>query len=315
MRSDAIRPRKWVLLLCELRAPFFTASAVPVMLGTALAFYDTGTCDWVLFGLALAGVVLIHGGSNVANDYFDHRSGNDEANTEYVRPFTGGSRMIQRGLLTPGEVLGLAVACFALALMPGAYLTYRGGWPIPALAAIGALGGFFYSAPPVSLAARGLGEGVVALNFGVLPVVGAYFLQTGRISWDAAAFSLPVAVLVLAILFINQFQDMNADRAVGKRNWVVRLGRRASSRIYAVLLVAWAVPILWGAAAGRLPLHTLLAVMPLALAVPAIARTWRAYDEPARLAPANALTVLVHLSAGVLFTAGLVWAGRGGGQT
>ncbi|MBN1556614.1 MAG: hypothetical protein JW951_00550, partial [Lentisphaerae bacterium] len=88
-----------------MRAEFLPASGIAVLVGTALARYETGAADWGAAGLLLAAVLLIHAGGNTANDYFDHRSGNDAANTRFVRPFTGGSRMIQRGLLAPREVL------------------------------------------------------------------------------------------------------------------------------------------------------------------------------------------------------------------
>lgn len=81
---------KWLLILMAIRAPFLTASIVPVLLGASLAFFHSGTWHWSLFLWTLAAMALIHAGANVANDYFDHLSGNDEANVDFVRPFTGG---------------------------------------------------------------------------------------------------------------------------------------------------------------------------------------------------------------------------------
>lgn len=302
-------PAKAVLYLQELRAPFFTASIVPILVGTSLAFLHTGTWGWTMFLLALAGTVLIHAGANVINDYFDHLNGNDEANVDFVRPFTGGSRMIQNGLLTPREVLGLSLVCFALGSAIGLYLVARAGLVILILGIAGVLGGALYVAPRVSLVSHGIGEIVIGLNFGVLPVIGAYFVQTGEIRWEALLVSLPVAVLVAAILFINEFQDYRADMAVGKRGWVVRLGRRRSATVYAILILVWTVPIVVGVAVKALPLLCLAGLLPVLVAAKAIPTATRHYDSPSDLTPANGMTIVCHLSVGLLLTTALVIAG------
>jgi len=301
-------PAKWLLLLAELRAPFFTASIVPVVLGAALAFYHTGNWHWPLFLWTLFGLIAIHAGANVANDYFDHRSGNDEANTDFVRPFTGGSRMIQRGLLSPREVLALALSCFAIGSGIGLYLAYRTGWPVLALGLIGVAGGFFYTAPPLNLVARGVGEPIIGLHFGVLPVLGAYYVQTGRFSWHVVLMSIPAAILITAVLFINQFQDCRADGLVGKRNWVVRLGRRRSVTVYAAMMLLWAVPIILAPVLSVGPVLCLVALLPLVAAAKAIGTARQHFDAPAQLTPANAMTVIVHLTAGLLLSGGYIAA-------
>ncbi len=304
--SSQERPPKLVLLLQELRAPFFTASLVPIVLGAAIALYHTSTWDWPLFLLTLAGMVLIHAGANVANDYFDHLSGNDAANVDFVRPFTGGSRMIQNGLLSPREVLSLSLVCFAAGIAIGSYLVIKVGWPVLVLGVLGVLGGFLYTAPRIFLVARGIGELVIGLNFGILPVAGSYFVQTGEFRWDVVLLSLPVAVLIAAILFVNQFQDYEADKAVGKRNWVVRLGRRASAKVYAASMLAWAIPIVVAVILKLAPPLCLIALLPLVPSLKAIQTAMKHYDNPQQLTPANALTVIVHLTVGLLLSGALI---------
>jgi 1,4-dihydroxy-2-naphthoate octaprenyltransferase len=299
---------KWRLLLAELRAPFLTASAVPVLVGTATAYYQTGAWHWPVFLWTLAGVALIHSGANVANDYYDHLSGNDAANTDFVRPFTGGSRLIQKGLLAPAEVRRLSLVCLALGGAIGIFLAVRCGWPVLLLGLVGIAGGVFYSAPPAQLAARGLGELTIAVNFGVLPVLGAHFVQTGRFSWEAALIALPVAILIAAVVFINQFQDCAADGAVGRRNWVVRLGRKRAARVFALLVGVWPLPLAAAIWTGAAPDTAWIALPPLALAAVAIPFARRYHDDPRRLTPANAATIAMHAAAGLLLAAALVWA-------
>jgi 1,4-dihydroxy-2-naphthoate octaprenyltransferase len=304
--------RKAWYLLRELRAEFLPASLVPVLVGASFALNRTGRWHAALFLWTLAGVGLVHLGANVLNDYCDHLSGNDARNRNFVRPFTGGSRLIQRGLLRPPEVLTLAVLLLALGTGAGLVIARRTGMPALALGVVGVAGGVAYSAAPFRLASRGLGELVIAVLFGVLPVVGAAYVQTRRISGEAAVVSLPIAVLIVAVLFVNQFQDMEADAAVGKRHWVVRLGRQRAARVYAVLMTVWVAILGLEVWSGILP-RAAAWVLPVGLAgVPAVRVVLARHDRPRDIAPANALTVAIHLVAGLGLSAALLADAWGG---
>lgn len=296
------------VLLRELRAQFLPASVLPVLLGTAMAFARAGAFDAPAFALTLAAVVLVHLGTNVSNDYFDHRSGNDAFNTQFVRPFTGGSRLIQEGLLSPRAVLALAIVLLSLAVAAGAVLAATRGPSILVLGAIGIASGLFYVAPPFRFASRGFGEILIGINFGVLCVMGAYYVQTRTVTWESFTASLPLAVLIAAVVFINEFQDMEADARAGKRTLVVRLGRRKASRVYGFIAAAAFVPVVAGVAARLLPPHALVSLAALLPALRAAAVARRRYDSPRELAPANALTILAHTLAGALLTAGYLFA-------
>lgn len=303
---------KAILLLQELRAPFFTGSVMPVLAGTCAAWEQSGAFDAGLFAAALAGTVLLHAAANVFNDYFDHLSGNDAANRDFVRPFTGGSRLIQAGLLTPREVFGLAVICAGLGGLCGVFLWVRLGWPIALLGAAGLLGGIFYSAPPLRLAGRGWGEAVIGLNFGVLPTLGAYFVQTERVTLSAVLVSLPLTFLIVAVILINEFQDRAADAAVGKRTWVVRLGTRRSVGLYALLVTGWSLPLTAGVWMHRVPVAALVLLGLLVPAVFAVRRASGCHDRPRELAAVNGLTIGLHAAAGLLLC-GVLLAAAGGG--
>jgi 1,4-dihydroxy-2-naphthoate octaprenyltransferase len=266
---------------------------------------------WGYFALTLIAAVLLHIGANVVNDYFDHVSGNDEANTEFVRPFSGGSRVIQSGLLSPLEVLTGGLLSFVLAGLIGLYLTWVRGPVVLALGVFGFVSGMFYTGRPFNWASRGMGELLIGLNFGVLMTLGAYFVQTQQLSWIPVLASLPVAFLITAVLWINEFPDYAADRAVGKRTLVVRLGRSRASVVYGALMVSAHLVILAGVIAERLPQATLLAFITLPLSLRAIAHTRRHYDESFDLVPANALTVTSHLATGLLLTLAYTWEGFG----
>lgn len=299
---------KAATIVKELRVEFLTGSVFPVLLGTAIAHYRYGVFDGTAFVLTLAGVALIHLGANVSNDYFDHLSGNDEANRNFVRPFTGGSRLIQEGALTPRQVAAIAIVLIAAAVACGLALASTRGPGVLALGAIGVASGVFYVAPPVRLAARGLGELFIGLNFGVLATMGACWVQTGAMSLESFVASLPLAVLIAAVVYINEFQDSEADAAAGKRTLVVRMGLERASRAFTWLMLSTYVPVIAGAATGLMPPHTLiaLATAPLALRAAAVAR--RRYASPRELAPANAFTIMTHAATGVLLVAGYLLA-------
>ena len=297
-------PNKMKIWLAEVRAPFFTATIVPILLGATIAWARTGTFHLGLFLLTLLGGLLLHTGTNVANDYFDHRSGTDDVNVEFVRPFTGGSRMIQIGLLTPREVLSGALAAFALACLVGLCLTYVRGPLIIVLGLIGIFCGFFYTAPPFNLVSRGIGEFFIGLNFGVLMTLGSFFVQAGHLAWEPVVASIPVGLLIAGVLYINEFQDAPADGAVGKAHLVVRLGRRKAAVGYLAILVATYAVIVFAVLLRITSPFTLIALATLPVAIRAVGVARAHYDEYLKLVPANAATVFIHLLTGLLLSAG-----------
>jgi 1,4-dihydroxy-2-naphthoate octaprenyltransferase len=295
-----LKPSKLKLYLLEMRAPFFTATIVPVALGGAVAWARQGQFHVGYFVLTLLAGILLHAGINISNDYFDHLSGDDEANTEFVRPFTGGSRMIQEGLLTPGEVLAEAFILLGGGCLVGLVLFWtRGPW-ILALGLVGVLSGFFYTAPPLRLVSRGFGELFIGLDFGILVVLGSYYVQTQSLAWEPVVAAVPVALLISAVLYINEFQDCAADRSVGKNHWVARLGKRRGVWLYLAMMVLTYVAIIVPVLGGWLPTFSLLGLLTIPLAWKAVSVLREHYERSLELAPANASTILIHLATGVL---------------
>lgn len=287
----------------EIRAPFLTATILPIILGTAVAYARSGDFYWDLFLLTLFGGICLHIGANVVNDYFDYKSGTDNINVEYTRPFTGGSRMIQLGLMTPREVFIEAMVFFALGGLIGLYLTFR-IWPegivIIILGIIGIFSAYFYTAPPVNLAKRGVGELFIGLNFGVLMALGAYFVQVRILDWEPALAAVPLAILIATLLYINEFPDYNADKSAGKRHLVVRLGRKNAAKGHAVLLGSVYVFIVVSVAVGWITPLALIALLTLPLAITSIGFSRDFHSDSFKIIPANAATIQCHLVTGIL---------------
>jgi len=303
------KPSKARIWLREIRAPFLTAAIVPVLLGTAIAWATRGVLILDVFLLTLIAGVCLHIGANVSNDYFDHTAdmtGSDDINVEFIGPFTGGSRMIQLGYLSPREVLAGSFVFFAIAGIIGVYLALTRDLFILVLGIIGAGSGFFYTAPPFRFVKRGIGEIFIGLNFGVLMTFGAYFVQAIDFAWEPIIASIPIALLIAGVLYINEFADFKADRDSGKRTMVVRLGRARAAKGYVALII---VVFIWNPVfvfMQLMAIESLLMLTLIPLGVVGIRTSLRAYDNPPHLVPANVATILMHLLVGLFMSVGYI---------
>jgi len=292
---------KTALWIKALRAPFFQAVIVPALLGTAIAWYRTGSFHLVYFLLTLFGLLFINAGTNLTNDYFDHKSNNDEINKEYTL-FNGGSRVIQDGLVAPKTILTVAIVCFSLAVVIGLYLTYTHGWVILALGFFGIVTGFFYTASPVRIGYRGWGEFIVGLNCGPLPILGAYYVQTKTFSLEVLLISIPVGLLITAILYINQFPDYECDKAVKKRTLIVLLGPEKAKTGYYILMLLTYIIIGTCSILKITPWITLISLITIPLAVKASIVLKNNYTGGRKLIPAMGSTIITHLLTGLLLS-------------
>lgn len=280
--------------LAAARPQFFLAIVLPVLLGAAVAWRETQAFHTGLFALAMLAAVLCHAGANVINDYFDFRSGADNLNPAPLTPYAGGSRTIQRGLLTPRQTFIYGLVLLTAATLIGLVLVARTGVPLLAIGLLGVASAWLYSAPPVAINYRGLGETLIGLNFGVLPVLGACYVQARVFPAGALAASLPIAFLASAILYVNQFPDYEWDKAAGKRTLVVALGRERAVRVYPLFAAAALLCVVAAVASNLLPAMSLLALA----AVPPVWRATRALGtaggDSAPMLPAIRITIAVH---------------------
>ncbi len=229
---------KLVILFLASRPKFLVASVAPVLVGSCLGYATAGSFNWDLFILAMLAIMALHAGANMANDYFDHISGNDWVN-QNPTPFSGGRRYIQQGILSPRATLLTALFFLIAGTAIGTviFLLTRSVF-ILILGLIGLLGGFFYTAPPIRLGYCCVGEFVIAMLFGLLPVYGSYYLQTETIDAVPLLPAAIVGILIFLVILVNEFPDVTADAAVNKRTLVVRLGIPAAVWIYRIALIA-----------------------------------------------------------------------------
>ncbi len=297
------------LLMRIMRAPFFSASVAPVILGNLIAFWETGTLNPLVFVLSVVAMLFVHASANTANDYFDSRSGNDEANQQ-AGPFNGGSRVIQEGLASRRTVglISLVSAIIALGIGVVLWLITPGNW-ILWLGLFGIASGVFYSAPPLKLSYRGLGELSIMVNVAFLPILGGYYAQTGMFSMPALYAGIASALLILGVIWINEFPDRDADVKVKRRNLVNMLGIKRARVAFAVMIVAAFAVSLVLAILGILPWWTLLIFLTLPLAIGAIRGSWKNYDKPKALIPAQGQTIQLQLFGNLTLAIGFLVAG------
>lgn len=253
--------RYWMAM----RPAFLTASIMPVVVGTAWGQAVGGRLDWVAASLALWATALVHAGANVLNDVGDELGGTDRINTERIYPYTGGSRLIQNGVMSLAQMRHFGVGLLTMAMLFGALLAWVKGPVVLLLGLIGIVLAVAYSLPPLRLVSRGLGEPVIAAGFGLLPAMGAAWLQMGRFDSMALLVAVPTAMWVTAILLINEVPDLRADALAGKRTWPVRFGICGTRAIYVMLQGAALAATLLLVVRGALHWGVLLLSVPLAV--------------------------------------------------
>ncbi|MEX2160416.1 MAG: UbiA family prenyltransferase [Anaerolineales bacterium] len=294
------------------RAPFLTAIIVPILIGAAwvATLGLANPFPWDNFLLTLFGGIALHVAANTFNDYFDWKSGTDPANNDYFLPYSGGSRSIELGLVSERALFIVASLSLIASATLGLVLALKSGWGVLMFGAIGAFCAFFYTAPPIRLAARrGLGELAVGLNFGPLAVAGTVYALIGRVTLADFLAGVPIGLLTIAILWINQFPDEAADKATGKHNLVVVLGKARAAWGYVLLmLAAFGLAVYWTLVSGIFPIGTLLVLGGVPLAYQASRVILREYAQRS-LVRANVTTIKLHAISGILMAAGILWSG------
>lgn len=197
-----------------------------VTVGTFLAFYADRTFSFPRYVAAAVGAMLLQAAANMINDYYDYIKGTDLDNWESPDAF-GPGLVIQQGLLSADQIRLGGFACLALGSLIGLGLVFVCGWPILLLGLIGLFGSYFYTAAPLSLAYRGLGDFMVFALMGPGYVLGAYFVQAAHFSWAAGLVGCSMGLLCSSLLQANNLRDIDNDRKHGKWTVAALIGRRA----------------------------------------------------------------------------------------
>ncbi|MGB1582319.1 MAG: 1,4-dihydroxy-2-naphthoate polyprenyltransferase [Solirubrobacterales bacterium] len=277
------------------------AALAPVAVGTALAAGPAGIFKLPILIATIVGALFIQIGTNLSNDYSDARRGADTEDR------LGPVRVTAGGLVPPKYVLYATWIAFGIAALAGVYLVLEAGWELILVGAASIIAGLLYTGGPRPYGYEGLGEVFVFLFFGIVAVMGSYFVQTEQLSWEAFALSIPVGLLACSLLMVNNIRDVDTDRRANKRTLAVRLGRAKMRTIFsATLLIAFAlVPIIW--LITDLPAWINLTLLALPLQPP-LAKTVRDRTDGAALNKALADSARLELAFCVLLSVGLLLA-------
>ncbi|MCV2218948.1 prenyltransferase [Thauera sp. Sel9] len=290
--------------LAATRPAFLTVTFAGSLIGLGTAAADGLAIDFARALVTLLFALVAHAGANVINDYFDALNGSDALNTELLHPYTGGSRFIQNGYLSLAEMRRFGYLLLAAVVPGGLWLTIGSGPGLVVIGLTGLLVAWAYSAPPFKLMSRGIGEAAITAGW-LLVALGTDYVQRGELAALPLVAGLPFALLVAAILYINQFPDRRADEAAGKRTVVVRLGPQAASRGYAMLVALAYLWLLGALIAGALPASATVALLPVVLSVRAARSLMADAGHPSRLVPPIRDTIAAANLSGVLLAAGL----------
>ena len=247
------------------RPKFFPASVLPVVAGSVWGFSVAGQFDVAIFALALLATVCVHAGANVLNDVGDESGGTDRQNEDRIYPYTGGSRFIQTGIMSARSMARLGISLLVIASLAGLLLLLAKGAMVLWFGLAGVALAVAYSLGPVRLASTGIGEMAVGFAFGILPVTGAAWLQSGVINSSVLFFALPISAWVAAILLINEVPDIRADNATGKKTLPVRIGLNATAMVYLAMHLFAASIVVLMTYSGSLPFIAPLIPVPLLL--------------------------------------------------
>jgi 1,4-dihydroxy-2-naphthoate octaprenyltransferase len=295
------RMRRGAGALYEILRPFaFTASVIPVLAGAALAWVDDAW-SWPPFLLALLGAVFLHAGTNIVNEVYDVRKGVDSITSPRA------SHAIVKGRMRERTALAIAGTAFALAVVVGIGLVALRGPAIIALGLLGLVGGWGYTAPPLEYKNHALGVPIVFLLMGPLMVEGAYFAVSGQWSATALVLSIPVGLLVAAILHGNEWRDIREDTRAGISTMSARIGRRWAHYGYVALVLGAYMALAIAVIARALPAWSLLAILSLPFLAQVIRSAELGASGQARaISMIDMQTARLHLAFGSLVVLGLI---------
>lgn len=297
MVSDWVNgTQPWILAI---RPKTLPAAASGALTGTALAWFDGGFAPGPALA-CFAVALLLQIGSNLANDVYDDERGADTADR------LGPTRVTQAGLLSRQQVkLGMKVV-LAIAFAIGVYLTFVRGPLVLAIGLAAIVSAVAYTGGPYPLGYHGLGEVFVFIFFGPAAVAGSYWVQTGSVSAAAWLMSVPLGLIITAILVVNNLRDVEQDRIANKRTLAVRMGTGATKIEYVVCIALAYVALIMGVVLQWLPVHTLFALGSIPLAIAVTRKVFTQVGRPLNAALAG--TGQIALAYSVLLTLGLALA-------
>lgn len=299
--------RAWIKV-SGLTRGFLLVSLAPVSTGAALAYMNSGSFQASRFLIILLAVWCYHLAANLLNEYYDFISGADRIN-RVITPFSGGTRVLVEEGLTPRSVLLAGWASLLIGLAGFIWLSLTVDRWLFVFGLIGFISPILYSVKPIWLCYRGLGELLLGLNYGPALVLCSYYAMAGRIGLSAWIVGISLGLLSAAIITINEFPDIEADRQAGKNNLVVRLGLRRGFILYCLLLVGGTALVPFAVGFKLLPASFLLMILPLAASLWIASQGDRLYSRLPALVLTCRNTIIVFFSSWIVMLLAVLLSG------
>ncbi len=274
-----------------------TAAFIPVFIGTALARLDT-TIHLPLFGAMLLACLLIQIATNMFNEYYDYKRGLDTAESVGI----GGA--IVRDGIQPKTVLTLAFSLYGLAVLLGIYICMNTSWTIALIGSICMAAGYFYTGGPAPIAYTPFGELVAGFFMGLIIILISFFIQTGTVTTESILVSIPMVILVGAILMANNIRDLDGDKESGRKTLAILLGRQNAIYFLGIMFIVsyiWIIALIF---TNHAPFWVLLVLISIPKAVQAI-KGFIGKTIPIQMMPAMKATAQTNTIFGFLLSIGL----------
>jgi 1,4-dihydroxy-2-naphthoate octaprenyltransferase len=298
-----MKARAWIQAF---RFKFLPQGVMPVFIGSAVAYRETGLFFPGLFLMAFFGMMLVQFGLTMLDDWHDYLRGTDTTKSLEKNPYSGGSGVLADGTITPREMISVVALFYLIATAIGLYLTYLRGLMVLYTMLAGFFISIFYSLRPFQFAYRGLGEFMMLLGYGPTITLGAYFIQAQGITLQAFLAGLVPGMLMWAMIIINEVPDYEEDKKGGKKNLVVRFGVEDGVKLFAFGLIVIYFYIMVLAVLGIFPAGVLLSLLSVLFAARAMKHLKVHYMDKLEVAAANREMVKVYSATTLLFTIGFL---------
>lgn len=287
---------RWQVWWNLTRPHTLTASIIPVLVGTSLTL-ETSSIKWSLFGAMLLASILIQTATNMFNEYYDFKRGLDTKESVGI-----GGAIVREGV-PPKVVFYLAVLCFAVSILLGVYICINSSWWVAVIGSISMAVGYLYTGGPYPIAYTPYGELVSGLFMGPNIIILSYYIQTGTVTADCLFISIPVMILVAAIMLANNIRDLEGDKAAGRRTLAILLGRQKAIYLLTAMFILTYVWTLFLIVTLQSP-WLFLVFLSIPTAVKAV-RGFLAHSQPKAMMPAMKCTAQVHMRFGLLLSLAL----------
>jgi 1,4-dihydroxy-2-naphthoate polyprenyltransferase len=290
-------------IIMATRLPFVTASTIPVILSIVWCAAMAGKFHFGSALLCIVGVILIHIGANTMNDFFDWNF--SDLYNPHAGPFNGGSRSKVGDTVPRKQFLVISLVCLALLVLIALTFIIAGRFHVLYFSLAGLFLGYLYSIPPFRLHSRGLGEICIFLAFGPVLTAAVCYVMTGFVRSEHFLIGIPAGLSTVAILWINQFPDYDADKSAGKKTLTVRLGLKASRYLYLLLILAVYLSTAFLIFDNVFAVWAGLIIILLPGSLKAMRTLFKNYRNPPALVSVQGFTIQFQMLTGLLITIGL----------